>query len=102
MSAPLVRYGLMVRDARRCRAPHHEGPRPHPEELAKQASRRMSHCTGKCASTTASQVHTDASRGRSATARTSWQASDESVDDTSAHGCDRVWDVAFRPQWGIL
>ena len=22
----------MVRDARRCRAPHHEGPRPHPEE----------------------------------------------------------------------
>jgi hypothetical protein len=24
----------MVRDARRCRAPHHEGPRPHPEERA--------------------------------------------------------------------
>src|SRR5712664_1339568 len=24
--------GLMVRDARRCRAPHHEGFRPHPEE----------------------------------------------------------------------
>src|ERR1700731_3076518 len=48
--------GLVVRDARRCRAPHHEGhvlpssreaagrgggSRPHPEELAKQASRRM-------------------------------------------------------------
>src|SRR5215216_4624605 len=37
----------MVRDARRCRAPHHEGPRshvslrPHPEERAKRASRRM-------------------------------------------------------------
>jgi hypothetical protein len=25
-------HGLVVRDARRCRAPHHEGPRPHPEE----------------------------------------------------------------------
>src|SRR5882724_8763500 len=33
--------GLVVRDARHGRAPHHEGQRPHPEELAKQASRRM-------------------------------------------------------------
>jgi hypothetical protein len=24
--------GYMVRDARRCRPPHHEGLRPHPEE----------------------------------------------------------------------
>ncbi len=24
--------GLVVRDARRCRAPHHEGLEPHPEE----------------------------------------------------------------------
>src|SRR5260370_1008274 len=31
----------MVRDARRCRAPHHEGPRPHPEEAATRPSRRM-------------------------------------------------------------
>ena len=27
-------HGRMVRDARRCRAPHHEGLRPHPEERA--------------------------------------------------------------------
>src|SRR5712671_980750 len=33
---------LMVRDARRCRAPHHEGLRPHPEEPRScAASRRM-------------------------------------------------------------
>src|SRR5437763_12022617 len=32
------RCGLVVRDARPCRVPHHEGLRPHPEELAKQAS----------------------------------------------------------------
>jgi hypothetical protein len=25
---------MRVRDARRCRAPHHEGLRPHPEERA--------------------------------------------------------------------
>src|SRR5258705_402498 len=28
----------MVRDARRCRAPHHEGPRPHPEERRRSLS----------------------------------------------------------------
>jgi len=28
--------GLVVRDARRCRAPHHEGLRPHPEEARKR------------------------------------------------------------------
>ena len=28
----LIGYGLVVRDARRCHAPHHEGLRPHPEE----------------------------------------------------------------------
>ena len=28
----MINDGHMVRDARRCRAPHHEGPRPHPEE----------------------------------------------------------------------
>src|ERR1700686_5060850 len=27
-------HGLVVRDARPCRAPHHEGLRPHPEERA--------------------------------------------------------------------
>src|SRR5215510_10759962 len=31
-AAPAV--GLVVRDARRCRAPHHEGLKPHPEEHA--------------------------------------------------------------------
>ena len=44
-----VNGGRMVRDARRCRAPHHEGLRPHPrvslssslEEAAKRPSRRM-------------------------------------------------------------
>src|SRR6202040_1808430 len=25
-------HGLVVRDARRCRAPHHEGLRPHPRD----------------------------------------------------------------------
>jgi hypothetical protein len=41
--------GLVVRDARRCRAPHHEGLRLHPEELAKQASRRMDTTQGLAA-----------------------------------------------------
>jgi len=30
----LLNHGLVVRDARQCRAPHHEGLRPHPEERA--------------------------------------------------------------------
>src|SRR5674476_1485927 len=28
----MAHRGLMVRDARLCRAPHHEGPRPRPNE----------------------------------------------------------------------
>src|ERR1700704_3511509 len=32
-------WGLMVRDARRCRAPHHEGFRPHPEEARSAVSK---------------------------------------------------------------
>jgi len=41
----------MVRDARRCRAPHHEGLRPHPEEH-REAMRLEGWChrTGKCLS----------------------------------------------------
>src|ERR1700730_5087262 len=31
--------GLVVRDARRCRAPHHEGLRPHPEEAPSAVSK---------------------------------------------------------------
>jgi hypothetical protein len=27
-----LNHGLVVRDARRCRAPHHEGLRPHPRD----------------------------------------------------------------------
>src|SRR6266446_9093854 len=34
--------------------------------------------------------------------RTSRQGFDERVDQTRAHGCDRVRNVAFRPQGGIL
>src|SRR5882762_7594661 len=30
------------------------------------------------------------------------QGFDEAVDQSDAHGCDRVWDVAFRPQGRIL
>jgi hypothetical protein len=30
--------GLMVRDARHCRAPHHEGFRRHPESLTENAA----------------------------------------------------------------
>src|SRR5215218_2104424 len=37
-----------------------------------------------------------------ATARTAWQASDKGIDQPLTHGCDRVRDVAFRPQGGIL
>ena len=36
---PLHANGLMVRDARRCRAPHHEGLRPHPEEARSAVSK---------------------------------------------------------------
>ena len=32
----------------------------------------------------------------------SWQGFDERVDQAQAHGCDRVRDVAFRPQGRIL
>jgi len=32
-------HGHMVRDARRCRAPHHEGLRPHPEEARSAVSK---------------------------------------------------------------
>src|SRR5665213_221644 len=40
--APAIQPGLVVRDARRCRAPHHEGLKPHPEEPRScAASRRM-------------------------------------------------------------
>ena len=37
--------GHMVRDARRCRAPHHEGLRPHPEERRSRVSKDESHRT---------------------------------------------------------
>src|SRR5882757_10222964 len=32
-------WGLVVRDARQCRAPHHEGLRPHPEEARSAVSK---------------------------------------------------------------
>ena len=32
-------HGLVVRDARHCRAPHHEGLRPHPEEALRAVSK---------------------------------------------------------------
>jgi hypothetical protein len=32
-------HGLVVRDARRRRAPHHEGQRPHPEEARSAVSK---------------------------------------------------------------
>jgi len=46
----LLNRGLVVRDARQCRAPHHEGLRPHPEERALWArvSKDESRLTGKC------------------------------------------------------
>src|SRR5882724_13186257 len=36
---PFEHRGLVVRDARRCRAPHHEGLRPHPEEARSAVSK---------------------------------------------------------------
>src|SRR6266536_3596183 len=39
--------------------------------------------------------------GVSSATRTSWQSFDERVDQANAHGCDRVWNVAFRPQGRI-
>src|ERR1700694_3068219 len=35
--------GLVVRDARHCRAPHHDGPRPHPESLIQKAANEIGH-----------------------------------------------------------
>jgi hypothetical protein len=40
--------------------------------------------------------------GVAAATRTSWQASYERVNQANAHRCDRVRNVAFRPQGGIL
>ncbi len=37
--------GHMVRDARRCRAPHHEGFRPYPESLTENAANGMGFLT---------------------------------------------------------
>src|SRR6266566_6986611 len=34
--------------------------------------------------------------------RTSLQGSDDRVGQPPAHGCDRIWNVAFRPQGRIL
>src|SRR5712664_3489125 len=39
--------------------------------------------------------------GVAAATRTSWQSFDERVDEANAHGCDRVRNVAFRPQGRI-
>src|SRR5882672_4187992 len=39
--------------------------------------------------------------GVAAATRTSWQSFDERVDQANAHGCDRVRNVAFRPQGRI-
>src|SRR6266436_6350976 len=41
------------------------------------------------------------SRSICSAARTSRQGSYDRVDQADAHGCDRVRDVAFRPQWRI-
>src|SRR5882762_110313 len=38
----------------------------------------------------------------SSAARTSWQTAGKGADQSSAHGCDRVWDVTLRPQGRIL
>src|SRR5258708_32262112 len=47
--------------------------------------------------------HKTSSAGRSSsTARTSWQAACEGIDQSFAHGCDRVWDVTLRAQGQIL
>jgi len=40
--------------------------------------------------------------GVAAATRTSWQSFYERVDQAYAHGGDRVRNVAFRPQGGIL
>ena len=40
--------------------------------------------------------------GCAAAARAAWQACDDSCDEPSTHGGDRVWDVPFGPQGGIL
>ena len=37
----------MVRDARRCRAPHHEGRRPHPEEARSAVSKDAKNALGR-------------------------------------------------------
>src|SRR6266852_2241139 len=47
--------------------------------------------------------HKTSSAGRSSSAaRTSWQAACEVIDQSFAHGCDRVWDVTLRAQGQIL
>src|SRR5260221_1688679 len=53
-------------------------------------------------STTALQIATRTLPSFAAAAWAAWQASDDSGDEPPAHGCDRVWDVPFRPQGGIL
>src|SRR5215467_8854973 len=41
-------------------------------------------------------------RGTGAAARTTGQALGERIDQSPAHGCDRVRDVTFRPQGWLL
>src|SRR5882757_10653967 len=38
----------------------------------------------------------------SVAARTSWQSSDDGVDQSYSHGGDRVWNVSLRPQGELL
>ncbi len=39
IGATTCEFGLMVRDAQRCCAPHHEGLTPHPEEAQSAVSK---------------------------------------------------------------
>src|SRR5260370_40137774 len=52
--------------------------------------------------TTALQIARRPLRNWAAAAWAGWEASDDRCDESSAHGGDRVWDVPFRPQGGIL
>src|SRR5882724_1076648 len=56
----------------------------------------------RSANLTASLCFAPVRRDVAAATGASRQGFDERVNQTDAHGCDRVWDVAFRPQGRIL
>src|SRR5258708_24622996 len=76
-------------------------PTPASEPLS--ISSQPSWPSSECRQTLVLLRHKTSSAGRSSsTARTSWQAACEGIDQSFAHGCDRVLDVTLRAQGQIL